>query len=204
MNRRRAVLLENSDLQHLPTSRSSNPGMYKKGTSVRRSACITTFTKLSLTMTGTAQAQAATLDAFVAGWKAWDPDQFLASWSRDCTQHTLPFSAGVPSRSRADTERIFPMLMSFVTNFQLEVTLTVHDPAEGKAAVYAVTKADSPVGPYANEHALFLWFDEHGTKVTRIEEMFDAAFMDGFLPKLHEHMRQQLKERGEETDEFIH
>nr|POE56462.1 hypothetical protein CFP56_33434 [Quercus suber] len=176
-------------------------------------------------MTDTTQAQAATIQAFVAGWKAWKPDEFLASWSKDCTQHTLPFSAGVPSRSRADTERIFPMLMSIVTNFrvsiesisgspnnewliaagsQLEITTIVHDPAENKAAVYAITKADSPIGPYANEHALFLWFDDEGSRVTRIEEMFDAAFMDGFLPKLHEYMRQQLEERGEHNGDFIH
>lgn len=70
----------------------------------------------------------------------------------------------------------------------------IHDAAQGKAAIYAMTKADSPLGPYNNEHALFLWFDESGEKVNKIEEMFDGVFMKDFLPKLQHYMAQQAQE----------
>lgn len=52
--------------------------------------------------------------------------------------------------------------------------------------IYALSKADSPWGPYSNEHALFLWFDESGEKVTKIEELFDTTVMNTFLPKIKE------------------
>lgn len=66
----------------------------------------------------------------------------------------------------------------------------MHDAAQGKAVIYAITKADTPLGPYNNEHAVFVWFDESGEKVDKIEEMFDGVFMKEFLPKLDEYMAQ--------------
>ena len=62
---------------------------------------------------------------------------------------------------------------------------------QGKAVIYAVTKADTPFGPYNNEHSLFLWFDETGENVQKIEEMFDAVVMKDFLPKLEQYVAQQ-------------
>lgn len=63
--------------------------------------------------------------------------------------------------------------------------------AKGKAAIYALTKANTPFGPYQNEHAIFLWFTEDGKKVDKIEEMFDGVFMKDFMPKLERHIAEQ-------------
>jgi hypothetical protein len=63
--------------------------------------------------------------------------------------------------------------------------------ARGNAAIYALTKADSPFGPYSNEHALFLWFDKSGEKVQKIEELFDTVVMKTFLPKIEQYVAQQ-------------
>ncbi|KAI1635393.1 hypothetical protein F4809DRAFT_453304 [Biscogniauxia mediterranea] len=141
-------------------------------------------------MPASAEVQAATLNKFIEGWGGWTPEGFLASWHGDCTTKTLPFSAEVPIRTRAETESVFPMMMSFVTNFQLTVHNIVHDVAHSKAAIYATAKADTPFGPYTNEHALFLWFDETGQKVSKIEEMFDSDAMKDFLPKFERYTAQ--------------
>jgi hypothetical protein len=74
---------------------------------------------------------------------------------------------------------------------QLTVHNVVHDVAGGKAVIYALSKADSPWGPYRNEHALFLWFDESGEKVRKIEELFDTVVMNEFLPKIQQYAAQQ-------------
>lgn len=71
---------------------------------------------------------------------------------------------------------------------QFKVHNIVHDVANGKAVIYALTSANTPFGPYQNEHALFLWFDEDGKKVEKIEEMFDGVFMKDFMPKLEKHL----------------
>jgi hypothetical protein len=65
----------------------------------------------------------------------------------------------------------------------------VHDSTQGKAAIYAMTKADTPFGPYNNEQAVFLWFNEYG-QINKIEELFDSLSMDGFLPKFHDYIAQ--------------
>lgn len=70
-------------------------------------------------MPAPAEVQAATLEKFIKGWSGWTADGFLASWSNDCTQTTLPFSSAVPVRTRAHTEKLFPVLMSVLTNFQV-------------------------------------------------------------------------------------
>jgi len=67
---------------------------------------------------------------------------------------------------------------------QLKVHNVVHDVAGAKACIYALTKADAPWGPYSNEHALFLWFDESGEKVTKVEELFDTVVMKDIMPKM--------------------
>jgi len=54
-----------------------------------------------------------------------------------------------------------------------------------------MTKADSPFGPYQNEHSLFVWFDESGEKVQKIEEMFDNVVMNEFLPKIQAYVAEQ-------------
>lgn len=71
----------------------------------------------------------------------------------------------------------------------------MHDAAQGKASIYAVTDAESPFGPYHNEHSVFVWFDESGQQVKRIEEMFDQIFMNNFLPKLEKYIAE--KEQAE-------
>lgn len=70
-------------------------------------------------MHASAEVQAATLEKFIDGWSKWTPDDFLASWSENCTQTALPFGSGSPTHSRAELEHLFPKLMSTLTNFQV-------------------------------------------------------------------------------------
>ncbi|KAL2168917.1 hypothetical protein VTG60DRAFT_6687 [Thermothelomyces hinnuleus] len=142
-------------------------------------------------MPAPAAIQAATLDKFIEAWKQWSPGTFFTSWTDNCTMRTLPFSAGVPLRARPETEKFLPVLMGLMSNFELTVHNVVHDAAQGKAAIYALSKADTPVGPYSNEHALFVWFDESGEKVTKIEEMFDSIVIKDFFPKVQAYIAQQ-------------
>jgi hypothetical protein len=51
--------------------------------------------------------------------------------------------------------------------------------------------------PYHNESAVFLWFDESGQKVEKIEEMFDSAFMEDFLPKFQGYWAEKMKEQAQ-------
>jgi hypothetical protein len=70
-------------------------------------------------MSPKAEVQAATVEKFIEGWRGWTPEGFLATWSEDCQQKTLPFSFGVPIRTRAHCEQIFPVLMSVLSNFEV-------------------------------------------------------------------------------------
>ncbi|KAF2118821.1 hypothetical protein BDV96DRAFT_642992 [Lophiotrema nucula] len=138
-------------------------------------------------MPATADVQAAIIDAFIQGWRGWTPEGMLAPCSSDCTQLALPLSDGRPLKSRPDMEMLFPILMRELSNFDLNVHNIVHDPEHSKAALYATAKADTPFGPYNNEHALFLWFDESGN-INKMEEMFDSAFMATFQPAFRDYL----------------
>ena len=67
----------------------------------------------------TAEVQAATLEKFIVGWRKWTSDDFLASWSQDCTQRALPFKPDQLARPRVELEPLFGMLMSTLTNFRV-------------------------------------------------------------------------------------
>lgn len=79
----------------------------------------------------------------------------------------------------------------------------VHDDAHSKAAIYTMTKANTPFGEFNNEHAVFLWFDESGKYVEKIEEMFDAVAMKEFLPKISQYVAQQKGVNAGATKEAL-
>lgn len=70
-------------------------------------------------MSVTFEKQAATLQEFIEGWRKWTPEAFLPTFSADCTQTALPFNSGKHTRSRKDLERLFPVLMTTLSNFEV-------------------------------------------------------------------------------------
>ncbi|WPA99640.1 uncharacterized protein RHO25_004258 [Cercospora beticola] len=153
-------------------------------------------------MVPAAEIQAKTLQKYIDGWRGWTVDGFLASWSEKCTQQALPLSSGKPLMTRAEATKLFPHLMSVMSDFKVgrhvrpmmlfqklirrQVTIhnVVHDVAHNKAALYALSESQTPFGLFKNEHAIFLYFDASGEYVDRIEEMFDALAMKEALPKI--------------------
>lgn len=69
-------------------------------------------------MSTVAANQVATLEQFIAGWKKFTPEDWMASWSEDCTQKMLPFTMGVPARPRDEVQVVLPKLMEILTNYE--------------------------------------------------------------------------------------
>jgi hypothetical protein len=69
--------------------------------------------------------------------------------------------------------------------------------------IYAIAKADTPFGPYQNEHALFMWFDDAREKVVKIEEMFDTVVMKETLPKLDQYLARMKQEAAPKGAHFL-
>ncbi|KAI9648484.1 Monooxygenase dmxR10 [Ciborinia camelliae] len=139
------------------------------------------------------EVQAATLDKFIAGWKEFTPESWMATWSEDCTQKMLPLSLGVPARSRSEVLEILPGLVDILKNYRLDIREIVHDSPRSKAVIYAISYADTSFGDlkWTNEYAVFVTFTEDGTKVKKIEEMVDSAFYQEFFPKFQQYMKEQ-------------
>lgn len=95
-------------------------GLWPSSThSVGISSCLTTMNTQNYCVIPAAGVQAKTLKKYIDGWRGWTVDGFLASWSEDCTQQALPFSSGKPLLTRTNAERLFPHLMSIMTNFEV-------------------------------------------------------------------------------------
>ena len=164
-------------------------------------------------MPAQAEVQAATLDKFIAGWKEFTPESWMATWSEDCTQKMLPLSLGVPERSRTEVLGILPRLIGILKNYkvsnlrdnwspallcylfsaQLDIYEIVHDAPRNKAVIYATSNADTPFGDFkwTNEYAVFITFTEDGTQVKKFEEMVDTEFYKQFFPKFQQYMKEQ-------------
>lgn len=74
-------------------------------------------------MPAPAHVQADTLDRFIAGWRKWTPEDWMATWSSDCVQVMLPLSLGIPPKSVAEVKGILPKLMEIVTNYEVRGSL---------------------------------------------------------------------------------
>lgn len=70
-------------------------------------------------MPAPAHVQAATLNRFIAGWKRWTPQDYLATWSDDCVQQLMPYSLGVAARSRAEVNIFLPKMMEALINYEV-------------------------------------------------------------------------------------
>ena len=86
--------------------------------------------------------------------------------------------------------------MKLTLSAKLTVHEVLHDAGKNKAAVYCVSKGDTPLGPWALEYAAFLTFNETGDRVARVEEMLDSAFMRDFGPKLGRYFQEQAVAHG--------
>jgi ketosteroid isomerase-like protein len=60
----------------------------------------------------------------------------------------------------------------------------LHDPDAHTCMIHARSTADTKIGPYANEYALFLTFTEDGSEVLRFEEFVDSAYSEKFFAEL--------------------
>lgn len=70
-------------------------------------------------MPSPAHIQAATLQKFLAGWKKFTAEEWMATWSTDSRQKLLPFSLGVPSRSRTEVQQVLPKLIGVLNNYEV-------------------------------------------------------------------------------------
>ena len=77
-------------------------------------------------MPAQAYIQAATLNRFLDAWKKWDATEWLATFADDFEQVSLPFSMGLPARTRAEVDMVLPKLMATVTNYQVSLLLIDH------------------------------------------------------------------------------
>ena len=70
-------------------------------------------------MPASAEVQGETLQKFIAAWKRWNAEDWLATFADDFTQVTMPFGLGVPARSRSEVEQVLPKLMQLVQNYEV-------------------------------------------------------------------------------------
>lgn len=69
--------------------------------------------------TATAEAQAATLAKFIEGWKTFTPESWTETWTDDCTQNFLPFTMGVPPRTKPEVLKLLPSLLGVLLNYKV-------------------------------------------------------------------------------------
>ncbi|CAK1362403.1 hypothetical protein CB0940_02340 [Cercospora beticola] len=142
-------------------------------------------------MPADAHVQAATLQKFLAAWKSWNAESWLAVFDDSFEHITMPLNLGLPPKTKAEVAATLPTMMSAIRDCEFNVHETVHDPDRNKAAVYCTSKGVTDVGSWNMEYAAFITFNETGDKVAKFEEMIDSAFMKEFAPKFQKHMREQ-------------
>jgi hypothetical protein len=60
----------------------------------------------------------------------------------------------------------------------------LHDAEARRCVIHASSTANTGIGNYANEYALFLEFTDDGKNVVNIEEFVDSAYSTNFFAEL--------------------
>lgn len=68
--------------------------------------------------------------------------------------------------------------------YKVVVHKEIHDVQARKCMMHASSTADTSIGRYNNEYALFLDFTEDGQRIRRIEEFADSAYSAKFFQRL--------------------
>ncbi|KAJ4389511.1 hypothetical protein N0V93_006981 [Gnomoniopsis smithogilvyi] len=144
-------------------------------------------------MRAAAEAQAATLQLFIDAWRRWNAEETISLFatSENFRQVTMPFQMNMPERTRSEVEQTLPFLVRAVSNYELQIHRVIHDQQKGEAAIYALSKGNTPFGPWHMEYAVFLTFTGSGDKIARIEEMLDSNHAQWFGPHLRKWIQSQ-------------
>lgn len=81
-------------------------------------------------MAAEAEAQRATLERFIDGWRSSSAADMVATWSADCTQRTLPFSLGHAARNSTEVMATLPVLQKVVTEYKVSVQISMQIPVK--------------------------------------------------------------------------
>ncbi|KAI1262154.1 hypothetical protein F5Y18DRAFT_161562 [Xylariaceae sp. FL1019] len=131
--------------------------------------------------------------AVIDAYNEWSIDAIMALRSDDCVQCILPKSLGRPEMTNEAYRAYFGAMIPLFTDFKVEIKDVFEDAAANKVVIWATSTASTPVGPYANEYTLMLYFNEDGSRVVRFNEFVDSANSVTFFPKLREYVAKQGK-----------
>ena len=121
----------------------------------------------------------------------------MAPLADDCIHQFLPKSLGRAPRNNEEYRQYFTTVSPTFRDFHAWSDNEIYDVPARKAAVHMYSSATSPIGPYGNEYAIYITFNEDGTKVKVIEEMVDTAYSSRFFGEL----RAYVTAHGEEVEE---
>lgn len=70
-------------------------------------------------MPAEAHIQAATLQNFLAAWKSWNAESWLAVFDDSFEHITMPLNLGLPPKSKAEVAATLPTMMSAIKDCQV-------------------------------------------------------------------------------------
>ncbi|PVH90232.1 hypothetical protein DM02DRAFT_578199 [Periconia macrospinosa] len=129
-------------------------------------------------------AQKETAKAVIDAYNAWNIDSIMAYRTPDCQHQVLPASMGRTAKSNDEYRAYLGTIMPLYSKFTVVVQDEIHDARTHSCIIHASSTADTAIGRYANEYALFLTFTEDGKNVTMFREFVDSAYSERFVAAL--------------------
>ncbi len=80
--------------------------------------------------------------------------------------------------------------MKVFENYKIEVFEAVEDPKLHRVAMHMKSTAQTPVGEYDNEYAVFMYMTEDDKQITHVKEYVDSGYSTPFFMKLNAYMKE--------------
>ncbi|MCJ1460257.1 hypothetical protein MMC28_010636 [Mycoblastus sanguinarius] len=115
----------------------------------------------------------------------------MATHAPNFVHQTLPMSMGRPPLDNEGDAKYFTPLTEIFEGFHVTILDTIVDEVQRKVVMHCSSKAESPIGTYANEYMITLTMTEDGKLVERFDEYVDSKFTSDYIPRLREYLAKE-------------
>ncbi|KAK5686706.1 hypothetical protein LTR17_026905 [Elasticomyces elasticus] len=141
-------------------------------------------------MASLADRQRQTALRLLEGWNEHTVEGLLRDRTDDCLNGALPRRLGRSGRSNDDIAASVKKLSPMLDDVKMNIWRVISDAEQHEAVVHATAMGVTPLGPYENEHVIFMSFNADGSKVNRVEEYVDTSVSEAFVKRVQAYSQQ--------------
>ena len=122
----------------------------------------------------------------IDGYNEWNIEAIMAPRAPNCTHEILPKRLGQGPMNNTPYIEYMTAFIPLFKGFNVEVLDITEDPKRHQVALHARSTAETALGKYENEYALFLRMTDDAKQIIEMKEFVDSGYSQDYFARLRE------------------